>query len=344
MAKPTIRVVAQRAQVAISTVSRVLNGGRASEAARDRVRLAIQELGYTPSVAAQSLVTRRTGCIGLAVNSSQSPWFSQILGGIEEALAPSRKSVLLASMMQSGRYDGSAVAAWIQEGRVDGLIFVRYSRRNRSLFAAATDAGLPVVLIAPDLLVPAAFVARCDNVQAGWLVAEHLSDLGHRHVAFVGGPQESLDSRNRLKGLTDGLVARGRSLRSRDIWFGPSFAPETGGEYARQFLAQRRRNRPSAVVLGNDVMALGFMRSLLQHGLCIPEDVSVVGFDGVRDGALFWPGLTTVVQPTGRMAASACRALLERVQHPDRDRVMSAVEYGVELLVRQSTAPPRSPG
>ena len=88
--RPTIKVVAERAQVAISTVSHVLNGGVASDAARTRVQLAVRELGYAPSIAAQSLVTRRSGCVGLAVNSSQSPWFSQILAGLEESLAPSR--------------------------------------------------------------------------------------------------------------------------------------------------------------------------------------------------------------------------------------------------------------
>jgi LacI family transcriptional regulator len=338
--KATIRLVAERAQVAISTVSRVVNGGRASAAARKRVQQAIRELDYSPSLAAQSLVTGRAGCIGLAVNSSQSPWFTQILSGIEEALGPARKSVLLASMMQSGRYDGSAVAGWIQAARVDGLIFVRYSRRNRPLLAAARRAGLPVVLIAPDLLAPADFVARCDNVQAGSLVAAHLAGLGHRRIAFAGGPEDSLDTRNRLEGLETGLAERGVALRPRDVWFAASYAPEAGIEYAARFAALRPAQRASAVVLGNDVMALGFMRSLLQRGLRVPEDVSIVGFDGIVEGGLCWPGLTTVVQPTRRMAASACRALLERVQHAERRGVMSAVDYGVELLVRESTTRP----
>src|SRR5262245_42266641 len=120
--KPTIRAVAERAEVAISTVSRVVNGGRVSAGVKRRVQRVIDELGYSPSVAAQSLVHRRTGCIGLAVNSTQSPWFTQILGGIEQALSPSKKSVLLASMMLEGSYDPAAVLGWVMEGRVDGLI------------------------------------------------------------------------------------------------------------------------------------------------------------------------------------------------------------------------------
>src|SRR6185369_14504912 len=100
--KPTIRVVAERAQVAVSTVSRVLNGGYASAAAKARVQLAISELGYAPSITAQSLVTGRAGCIGVSSHNTQTAWFSEILAGIEEQLADSRQSVLLASLSLNG--------------------------------------------------------------------------------------------------------------------------------------------------------------------------------------------------------------------------------------------------
>jgi LacI family transcriptional regulator len=335
--KPTIRSVADRADVAISTVSRVVNGGGASALIRRRVQRAIDELGYSPSVAAQSLVTRRTGCIGLAVNSSQSPWFSQILAGVEEALGPSRKSVLLASMMLTGEYQAGAVAAWIQERRVDGLILVRYSKRDEPLFLAAERMGLPVVLIAPDVTAPAELTVRCNNVEAGGLVARHLAELGHRRVGFAGGPRESVDTRQRLEGLTAGLSERGIELDPRQIWFGQGYARESGIAYAKSFLEQKRGDRPSAVVLGNDTMALGFMRTVLQHGQHVPRDVSIVGFDGTPDGEQVWPGLTTVAQPTRRMAADACRALLRRVDAPGEEQ-RTAVEYGVEMLVRESTA------
>jgi LacI family transcriptional regulator len=337
--KPTIRAVADRADVAISTVSRVVNGGRASEVIRRRVQRAIDELGYSPSVAAQSLVTRRTGCIGLAVNSTQSPWFSQILAGVEEALAPSRKSVLLGSMMLDGGYDPAAVAAWIQERRVDGLILVRYSRRDEPLFSAAVDAGLPIVLIAPDTAAPAELTVRCNNLEAGGLVGRHLASLGHHHIAFAGGPRESLDTRQRLEGLSSALSETGVEIDPREVWFGQGYSREAGIAYAMAFLERPVIERASAVVLGNDPMALGFMRTLVQHGVQVPREVSVVGFDGTPDGEQNWPGLTTVIQPTRRMAADACRALLRRVDNPGEEQ-RTAVEYGVQLLVRESTAPP----
>lgn len=334
-ARPTIKAVAEHASVAISTVSRVVNGGPASESVRQRVLASIAELGYTPSIAAQSLVARRAGCIGLAVNSSQSPWFSQILAGVEEALLPSRMSVLLASMKLSGSYDASAVLGWIQERRVDGLILVRYSRRDRHLRDAAAAASLPVVLVAPDVSDPLDFSVRCDNADAGRLLGDHLAELGHERIAFAGGPEESIDARERLRGLAEALTKR-QLPNLADVWFGAGYNSESGFDYAARFLALPPERRPTAVVLGNDQMALAFMRRVLQAGLRVPEDVSVAGFDGIPNGEQFWPGLTTVRQPTRQMSSSACKALLAAIMGSDDERP-PALEYGVELVVREST-------
>jgi LacI family transcriptional regulator len=339
--KPTIRVVAERAQVAVSTVSRVLNGGYASAAAKGRVQLAIQELGYAPSVTAQSLVTGRSGCIGVVSYTCQTAWFSQILAGIEEQLADGRQSVLLASLMLNGRYDSSRVSAWITERRVDGLMFIRYTRREHGLFTAADAAGLPVVLIGPDIKAPASSIVRCNNLEAGRIVGEHLFQLGHRRIAFAGGPRESIDTRDRHRGLSQALEQHQIELPEKRIWFGPNYGPESGVEYAQSFLALPARARPSGVVLGNDAMAIAFMRTVLQQGVKIPEEVSVVGFDGIPEGGHYWPGLTTVLQPAHRMGASGCRALLECIANPDLERTAD-VQYGVELVVRESTGEARS--
>jgi LacI family transcriptional regulator len=337
--KPTIDLVAERAEVAISTVSRVINGHCVSAAVKHRVQRVIDELGYSPSVAAQSLAHRRAGCIGLAVNSTQSRWFLQILGGLEEALLPSKKSLLLASLALKGNYDPGAVLAWLLEGRIDGLVLVRCSQRDRPLFEAAEKAGVPIVLMMPDVAVPAEFTVRCDNVNGGWLVAEHLVKLGHREVAFVGGPIDSLDTRHRLQGLEDGLREHGISLAPERVWFAPTYAWEMGAHYAENFLRVPQRKRASAVVLANDAMAVGFMRTLLQSGVSVPGSVSVVGFNGTPEGEQIWPGLTTVVQPTRLMAITACQALLDRVARRLLDR-NTATEFAVELVVRESTAAP----
>lgn len=328
--------VAKRARVAVSTVSRVLNGGYASGDVKLRVEEAVRTLGYAPSVTARSLVTGRTGSVGLVAPSSQSPWFSQILAGIEEALAKSHESLLLSSLSQPEGYDASAVLDWIGRRRVDGIAFVRFTRREQALADAATAARIPLAFIAPDLAPALGTLVRCDNVRAGRLVGEYLAELGHREVLFAGGPRDSIDTLDRLEGLREELGQRNVSMPARAVWFGKDYSPEAGIEIARRFLDTPPQ--ATAVVLGNDAMALGFMRQILLSGLHIPGDISVVGFDDIPDGALYWPALTTVHQPAHRMGAAACRALLDRIA--DDDDAAAQVEFDVELVVRESAASP----
>ena len=340
-ATPTIRGVAERAGVAVSTVSRVLNGGYASATVKARVKAAVKALGYTPSTTAQSLVTGKTGSLGVVAGFSHGPFFIQLLGGIEEELSASRHSLVLGSLIRRGEYDAAPVAAWLTERRVDGLIFVRYTKREQPLLRLANDAGLPVVMVAPDMRAPCAFTVRCRNRDAGRLAAEHLVQLGHRHIAFVGGPEESLDSQGRLAGARTYLEEQGLSLAARDVEFSGTYEPDGGIAFASRYLGRSARTRPTAVILANDAMAIGFMRSVLQAGLRIPDDVSVVGFDGLPEGTLIWPGLTTVSQPMRKMGMVACRALLDRVQGKGDVEEVTTVEYSMQLEVRESTGAPQ---
>jgi LacI family transcriptional regulator len=335
--KPTIRAVAELAQVAISTVSRVLNGGPVSAAVQARVNQAIAELGYTPSLAAQSLVGRKSNTVGLVTDSTESRWFSQVLLGIEEALTPSRKSLVLASLMSSGKYDASQVRAWIHEKRVDGIIFVRSSVDDVELLRDAQQSNMPIVLIGPDVEEPATFTVRGNNLDAGRLAAEHLIDLGHRRIGFGGGPQSSLDTQMRLKGVSERLEESEHPIDRSLVWNGLQYSTQAGIQHAQRFLALSPSRRPTAMILGSDAMALGFMRAVLSAGLRVPEDVSVVGFDGLPDGEVFWPSLTTVRQPTQQMAAHACEALLSSLTGPKNTSGESSVEYPMELVVREST-------
>src|SRR5688572_30395568 len=148
--KPTIATVASKAKVAPMTVSRVLNGGYVSADVRARVERVIKELGYVPSPTARSLKYGRRGCIGVAAESVQGPWFMGLLGGIEEELTKKHVSVLMGGLRLRDQYDQSTVAAWINDHRVDGIIFARYTRAERPLLEAAQTAQIPVTFICPD--------------------------------------------------------------------------------------------------------------------------------------------------------------------------------------------------
>ncbi len=338
--KPTIKTVAQHAGVAVSTVSRYLNGRYVSRAAQERVSRVIEELGYTRSWTARNLSLGRRGCIGVVVDSSKDPWFVQLLAGIEEELPTRDTSLMLASLELTGEYDPRLVLEWIRDRRIDGLILAKTQRRDRSLLHAATDAHLPVVTVAPDEAVEHVQIVRCDNVGAGIAAAHHLADLGHRAVAFAGGPPRSIDSMHRLKGLRAGLAERGIRLDPHHVYWCNSYVADAGAEFARQFFARGRRG-VTAVVLANDALAFGFMRVAHQLGIRMPQDLSTLGFDGLPQGALIFPALTTVAQPMHEMGRVACQRLFDAIDDPGRK---GRIEFPMTLMPRESTGPAPSGG
>ncbi len=335
----TIQQVALAAGVAVSTVSRVLNGGYASAASKRRVEEAIGQLGFVPSVVARNLKLRRTGIVGVVAATSQAPWFTQLLGGLEEVLAERRVSVALGSLEPHGVYDATRVADWIRDRRVDGLVFARAGKRERPLVQAAEKAGIPMAFVVPDLRFRCGLILVADNVRAGTLAGEHLLRLGHRRFAFYGGPADSVDSKHRLQGLSGALVAEGLAMRTEHVAFERDYSSDSGVRAARHWLSLPRRAAPTAVVLGNDAMALGFLRQVQAAGCAVPGAVSVVGFDGVPETGLVWPGLTTVTQPTQEMGRDACRWLLEAILGEGAGAAEPR-RYEMHLLVRESTGAP----
>jgi len=333
--KPTIATVAQHAGVAVSTVSRFLNGHYVSKEARARLAEVIAELGYVRSWTARNLSLGLRGCVGVVVDSSQDLWFTQLLAGIEEELSTRDTSLMLASLELSGRYDPRIVQQWIRERRVDGVILVKSQRRERPLVHECLEAKLPTVMVAPDEAVAQVNVVRCDNRAAGVAVAHHLANLGHKRIAFAGGPEHSVDTRQRLTGLREGLEERGLRLDPKRVSFCASYEADAGCQFASEIL--KTPFDFTALVTGNDALALGFMRIAQQHGIRIPERLSVAGFDSIPEGALLWPGLTTIAQPTREMGRAACQKLFEAIADPDQHEVLV---YPVDLVVRESTAPP----
>jgi LacI family transcriptional regulator len=332
-----IAEVAKHARVSKSTVSRVINGGYASAEVKARVAKVIAKLGYTPWTTARNFSLGRAGCFGLVMEDSQSEWITQILGGIEEELTAKHISLLVGSLVLKGTYDATTVLSWVRERRVDGLIFARPGKRERPLVEAARKAEVSLSLITPDESFKSGAVLRSNNAEAGREIANHLYELGHRRIAFVGGPKDSLDSQQRFEGLETGFKALKVKLLPSNVTFAPRYHLEEGRAYAERWLKTARGRAPTAVVLANDIMALGFMRTLQAHGVGVPKDVSVVGFDDIPAASLVWPGLTTVRQQMRSMGAAACRTLLTALSEQQPER--SVLEFPMDLVVRQSSGP-----
>jgi LacI family transcriptional regulator len=330
--KPTIAMVAAQAGVAVSTVSRFLNGHYVSPEVRARLAQVIETLGYSRSWTARNLSLGRRGSIGVVVDSIEDPWFVQVLLGIEEELASRDSSLMLASLELLGRYDPARVFEWIRDHRVDGMILAKTQRRDRPILHAAAQARLPVVAVAPDERLADVQVLHCNNFEAGVLIAEHLADLGHTRIAFAGGPAHSIDSKHRLRGVREGLARRKLRLDPAMVLSCGSWAFEAGTTFAQSLLG--RPLPMTAMVFANDALALGFLRVAHERGVRVPQDISVTGFDGLPLGALSWPSLTTVAQPIRDMGRVACRRLFEAIAQPG---AVEQIQFRMTLLPRESS-------
>ncbi len=334
--KPTIAQVAEQARVATSTVSRVLNGGYASPAVKTRVREVIRDLGYTPSLTARNLKLGRTGIIGVVVETSQSAWFTELLGGVEQRLADERTSLVLGSLSPRGQYQPGSVWSWIRERRVDGLIFARPGVEECALVDAAKSAGVAFACVSPEQDLTDGTTLRAMNRAAGRELARHLGGLGHERVAFFGGKERSLAMQDRLAGLVEGLRALGVTLT--DARFAEGSDGAAGVRHAQYWLSLAPAQAPTAAVLGNDTMALGFMRAVQQRGITIPDQLSVTGFEGLPEAELYWPGLTTMAEPLRQMGVDACELVLNELRGGEGPERVTR-DYAMQLVARESTGP-----
>jgi LacI family transcriptional regulator len=339
----TLYDVARLAGVSTATVSRVVHGqDRVRESTRERVRQAIEELGYVPDGAAQSLSRRRKDVIGLVcverevdhidIENVGLLYYDEILRGVEACIRHRNNWSLLITFMQGDRPDFSRMDAL--SGKVDGILigegFVASSIIER------LAARVPVVVIAGNLEAPgerAADVVAADNFSGSAAVITHLiADHGKRRLFHLDGPPNSPDAGERRQALE--FVLRSHP-QCQLIGSTQGILSVRSGELAGEnLLARHRTALPDAVVCANDQMAIGVLRAFAAGGVRVPEDVAVVGFDDIALGRLYDPALTTVHQPMRMLGERACTRLLDRIAEPG---LSPAVELlPTELVLRAS--------
>ncbi|WP_376796320.1 LacI family DNA-binding transcriptional regulator [Thermogemmatispora sp.] len=348
----TIKDVARAAGVSVSTVSHVLSGRRPiSEATRLRVMEAIERLGYRPNRLAQGLVSKSSRSLGLLVPDLANPFFGSMAEALEIAAHERGYSVILCNTNLDPAREADYLSMLLSR-QVDGLLYFPGTRvPNRSLMEAIA-AGVPVVVVDERLdNLPGVFV---DNFDGGRQLGLLLARLGHRSLLFLGGPEGLPTVTDRLNGLRAGLAEGGQTNARLLLRFGEyraSHGYETIHACAREgILAAPPQQRPTAVVAANDMIALGALRALRELNLRVPHDCSLTGFDGVEFTALITPSLTTVQQPSGRVASAAVELLLARIEavahrHDGQAQGEEApaiphVILPVSLVVRESVAPP----
>lgn len=331
----TLREVAEAAGVHPGTASRALNIGTRSlvrPETVDRVTAAAEALGYRPNFLARSFKTRRTMSIGVVVPDITNPLFPPMLRGIEDRLEADGYVALVANTDNNPDRQ-KRIFAGMLERRVDGLICATAHREDPGL-AELVEEGLPVVLFNRVLERHAFASVSVDDAAGVRMAVEHLVDLGHRRIAHLAGPQSFSTGRARHQGYLSVMRSLGLEVDDELVAFGTSFTVPEGERCMLELLSARRK--PTAVVAGNDMMALGCGAALQQAGLRCPTDVSVVGFNDMPFVDRFQPPLTTVRIPQAEVGTMAAEILLERLEVPDIP--LKQVLLGPSLIVRTSTA------
>jgi LacI family transcriptional regulator len=332
----TMNDVARVAEVSIATVSHVINGTRfVSPERADRVHAAMRELDYTPDATARSLRMGRTHTIGVVIPDNTNPFFAELARWIEEAGFDAGYTTILGNSGERTDRERQYVITLLSK-RVDGLIIAPWRKPNAAMTRVLRKAPIPIVVIDRDDVLRTADAVLYDDVGGGRQAGEHLLELGHTSIATIAGPPDPGHAPGRLEGflaaLADAGVAVGDdAIVTSDYHF-------AGGRAATAELLARG-GRFTALFAANDLMAAGAIRELTAHGLSVPGDVSVIGFDDAPLAEMTSPALTTVRQPVQEMGDTAVSLLLARVTG-GADGTGGRHVLPTSLVVRESTAPP----
>ena len=335
----TIRDVARRAGVSISTVSLALNqSGPVSVETHDKVWNAAREVGYAPNALAQSLKLGRTRLIGMVLGDVANPFFARFLRAVER-LAIAENHLVIVSDTEGDIDHERAMLTHLRGQRVAGIILNPLGS-GPDYVAFLHDLPMPIVAIDQRVEGLACDFVASDSVLAAAMLTEHLIRLDHRRIALISGIPGLWTSEMRIKGFED-------TMRGAGIEVDPALVV-CGHYHGRRAYEQTMRlltqaTRPTAIVAANNVMALGALQAINDLGFRCPEDISLTSIDDVPWGDVIRPRITMVVQPITELARIAGEWLLERINArggapiPPRDHILVP-----KLVVGQSCAPPRS--
>jgi LacI family repressor for deo operon, udp, cdd, tsx, nupC, and nupG len=328
--QPSIKDIARLARVSHPTVSRALqNSPLVNPQTAAKIRKIADEAGYRASAVARGLVTRRTRTIGLVVTTVADPFASEVVCGVEQTANDHGYSVFLADSNADPVREKKVVQA-LAERRVDGII-VTSSRVGALYLPLLKEMLVPIVLVNdqyPGAFVHSVMIANFDGMRAA---AEHLIGLGHRRIAYLGDQLGYQSDVERLAGYRAALDAAGIEAMPELVVHGDGKA-EAAMDAMEKLLGLGEP--PTAVCCYNDMSALGAMRQIRAHGLRVPNDVSVVGFDDLFFAPYTQPPLTTVRQPMRRMGKLAMESLFTLMSGAES---VAQIKVDAELIVREST-------
>jgi len=324
----TIQDVARAAGVSVSTVSRVLNDKDdvAPETYR-KVQGIIAELGYTSSLAARSMRSRRTNVIGLIMPDVEDPFCIQVMKGVHRAIAKLDYDLIAytsGSTKHSTAEREQHFVSLLNGGITDGVIVLTPA-------ATSFSTAAPVVAVDPNNECPECLAIIATNHAGALAAMEYLIGLGHRRIGFIGGRPDLQSAQRRLQGYKDALHQANIPLDPDLIAVG-DFTTEKGRECAQQLLSLPEP--PTAIFAANDQSAIGAIEAAREAGVRVPDDLSVVGFDNIPEAAYFNPALTTVDQFIDKMGYVATEKLISLIQGESLESDL--YKMSTQLIVRDS--------
>lgn len=326
----TIRDVAERAGVSVATVSRVINNkGKISKETQAIVEQAIKDLSYTPNMVARGLSSKRSYAVALIVPTITNPFFPEIARGVEDIARSKGYNVFLCNT--DDRRDRLIdYIKSLSKQYVDGLIISSHNLTKEDL-KELSHLGIPVVMM--DRVVEAQDFTSITvkNRIGGRMATQHLLDVGCERVAHISGLENELNATYRMWGYRD--------VVSEMPWFDPSwigraeFSVESGYQVAKELIF--RHPEVDGIFCSNDLIAIGALKAAYEWGKKVPNELAIVGFDGIAMSGMTAPGVTTVAQPKYEMGELAMKELLKQIEGKDNEP--RHYELDVELVLREST-------
>lgn len=326
----TIKDIARRAGVTPGVVSRALNNKYGVKpSTKEKIQRLAHEMGYVPNTAARSLVTRRTDTIGIMMADISEPFYAQIIKGMEYVANRTGHTLLFSNSYESVEHN-RVLQKMIFAERVDGLIIVGSNIQEKNFVYDLLQEKIPFVLIERSFSDPNINCLWVDNIYGAYLATRHLIERGHRRIAHLAGNLYNQVTLDRIEGYKKALAEAGIGFSQE--WVHPSNFTSLGAYGATQEIL---RQDCTAIFAASDTMAYGALQAITEHGLTVPGDLAVVGFDDLDFSELTHPQLTTIRQPRHAMGVQSMELLTAILRGECENGAKICLTP--ELIIRRST-------
>lgn len=325
----TIKEIAKRANTSIATVSRIINdkGAGYSQETKELVLKIIKEMNYSPNSIARGMVTNKTFTIGLVIQDIENPFFPKLVKGIEKVAHKNGYFILL------GNTDGNIerekqYISFLKGKRVDGIIITTSNGADDEYIQSLLDDNVEFVFV--DEIAHDVNCVSVDNEFGGKKATNHLIDLGHRFIACIAGPTNSITNLDRVMGYKNALSDNGIEIDDDLIFYG-TYQSESGYMNMKKIL--EKKEEVTAIFCTNDFNAIGAYRAIVEAGKKVPEDFSIVGYDDIYQPLEGQFGLTSVSQPVVELGVEAANMLVKILS----GKTIEKIELKPKLVIRDST-------